>query len=120
MLLPPHVGVVYSTPTKLRVHRLQSAWTEHKKLHNPSIDGWHYCTRHGQGRSLYVLDFKWTGSLRPARIGPMRPVRWSPAAGRCCCDLLSLLPQRPGFIRSCAAGVVLRLLVVLPCLPAPQ
>lgn len=33
-----------------------------------------------QGRSLNMPDFKWTGDLRPARIGPMRPVsvegRW--------------------------------------------
>lgn len=31
-----------------------------------------------QGRSLNMPDFKWTGDLRPARIGPMRPVRRQP------------------------------------------
>jgi methionyl aminopeptidase len=53
----------------------KGSWTEHKKLHKPSaIEGWHYCTRRGQGRSLNMPDFKWTGDLRPARIGPMRPI----------------------------------------------
>lgn len=56
---------------------LQEAWGEHKKLHKPGLDGWHYCTRRGQGRSLNMPDFKWTGTLRPARIGPPRPVRWA-------------------------------------------
>lgn len=55
--------------------RLQEGWAEHKRLHKPSLDGWHYCTRRGQGRALNMPEFKWTGSLRPARIGPMRPVR---------------------------------------------
>ncbi|KAI7837907.1 hypothetical protein COHA_008288 [Chlorella ohadii] len=53
----------------------KGSWTEHKKLHKPSAtEGWHYCTRRGQGRSLNMPDFKWTGDLRPARIGPMRPI----------------------------------------------
>jgi len=53
----------------------KSSWAQHKKLHKPSaVDGWHYCTRRGQGRSLNMPDFKWTGDLRPARIGPMRAV----------------------------------------------
>lgn len=53
---------------------LQDAWAEHKQAHKPSINGWHYCTRRGQGRALNMPDFKWTGNLRPYRIGPMRPV----------------------------------------------
>ena len=53
----------------------KSSWTEHKKVHKPSaLEGWHYCTRRGQGRALNQPDFKWTGDLRPARIGPMRTV----------------------------------------------
>lgn len=52
----------------------KESWAEHKKLHKPSINGWHYCTRRGQGRSLNMPEFKWTGSLRPARIGPMREI----------------------------------------------
>lgn len=52
----------------------KASWAEHKKLHKPSIEGWHYCTRRGQGRALNMPDFKWTGDLRPARIGPMRHV----------------------------------------------
>ncbi|KAI3432398.1 hypothetical protein D9Q98_003954 [Chlorella vulgaris] len=53
----------------------KASWTEHKKVHKPSAThGWHYCTRHGQGRSLNMPDFKWTGDLRPARIAPMRPI----------------------------------------------
>lgn len=59
----------------------KASWTEHKKVHKPSAThGWHYCTRHGQGRSLNMPDFKWTGDLRPARIAPMRPVRLEPVA----------------------------------------
>ncbi|EFN52273.1 hypothetical protein CHLNCDRAFT_54612 [Chlorella variabilis] len=53
----------------------KASWAEHKKLHKPSAtEGWHYCTRRGQGRSLNMPDFKWTGELRPARIGPMRQI----------------------------------------------
>jgi methionyl aminopeptidase len=53
----------------------KASWAEHKKLHKPSTsEGWHYCTRRGQGRSLNIPEFKWTGDLRPARIGPMRHV----------------------------------------------
>ena len=67
----------------------KGSWAEHKKLHKPSaVDGWHYCTRRGQGRSLNMPDFKWTGDLRPARIGPMRPVSRREAAAVCvhaCC-----------------------------------
>jgi hypothetical protein len=46
----------------------------HPNLQPSATEGWHYCTRRGQGRSLNMPDFKWTGPLRPARIGPMRPV----------------------------------------------
>jgi methionyl aminopeptidase len=54
----------------------KGSWTVHKKVHKPSaLDGWHYCTRRGQGRALNQPDFKWTGDLRPARIGPMRTVK---------------------------------------------
>ncbi|KAL4434793.1 hypothetical protein ABPG77_005320 [Micractinium sp. CCAP 211/92] len=53
----------------------KESWAQHKKLHKPSAtEGWHYCTRRGAGRSLNMPDFKWTGDLRPARIGPMRPI----------------------------------------------
>jgi methionyl aminopeptidase len=52
----------------------KAAWADHKQLHKPSTEGWHYCTRRGQGRSLNRPDFHWTGALRPHRIGPMRPV----------------------------------------------
>eukprot|EP00887_Chlorella_sp_A99_P002173 scaffold21.g2173.t1 len=52
----------------------KAAWTEHKQLHKPSLSGWHYCTRRGAGRALYMPVFAWTGPLRPARIGPARPI----------------------------------------------
>jgi len=52
----------------------QESWAEHKLLHKPSTDGWHYCTRRGQSRALNMPEFKWTGSLRPHRIGPLRPI----------------------------------------------
>ena len=55
--------------------RPQADWVEHKKLHKPSLEGWHYCTRRGQDRSLAMPEFQWTGPLRPHRIGPMREVR---------------------------------------------
>lgn len=63
------------TITRLVPVRLQADWAAHKKLHKPSLDGWHYCTRRGEGRSLNMPEFKWTGTLRPHRIGPMREVR---------------------------------------------
>ena len=52
----------------------KAGWTEHKQVHKPGITGWHYCTRRGEGRALMMPDFKWTGTLRPNRIGPYRPV----------------------------------------------
>lgn len=52
----------------------QASWAEHKKLHRPGPDGWHYATRRGMGRSLTMPEFKYTGDLRPERIGPTRPV----------------------------------------------
>jgi len=52
----------------------KEAWSEHKQLHKPSINGWHYCTRRGQGRALNMPDYKWTGTLRPFRIGPYRAI----------------------------------------------
>lgn len=52
----------------------KESWGEHKQMHKPSINGWHYCTRRGQGRALNMPDFKWTGTLRPHRIGPYRVI----------------------------------------------
>ena len=52
----------------------KEGWAQHKQLHKPSINGWHYCTRRGEGRALMMPEFKWTGTLRPYRIGPYRPV----------------------------------------------
>lgn len=57
------------------LHRTQASWVDHKRLHRPGPDGWHYATRRGAGRSLTMPDFNWTGPLRPWRIGPMRSVR---------------------------------------------
>lgn len=53
---------------------IQASWADHKRQHRAGTDGWHYATRRGAGRSLTMPDFKWTGDLRPDRIGPMRPV----------------------------------------------
>lgn len=68
------VHIAYDAELNLLVCDLQEAWAEHKQLHKPSVTGWHYCIRKGQGRALNRPDFKWTGPLRPHRIGPYRPV----------------------------------------------
>ena len=65
------------TPAHLQTavpSRSQAGWASHKKNHKPSLDGWHFCTKRGQGRSLQMPPFAWTGELRPERIGPMRQV----------------------------------------------
>ncbi|KFM24263.1 Methionine aminopeptidase 1A [Auxenochlorella protothecoides] len=51
-----------------------ASWVDHKRLHRPGPDGWHYATRRGAGRSLTMPDFNWTGPLRPWRISPMRSI----------------------------------------------
>ena len=56
------------------VERLQKSWAEHKKIHRPGDHAWHYCIRRGESRALYRPEFKWTGSLRPYRIGPSREI----------------------------------------------
>lgn len=71
----------------------QEAWSDHKILHKPGKQGWHYCVRRGQGRSLYRPEFKWTGSLRPCRIGPTREVSFmggSDICSTCSADLCQI------------------------------
>jgi hypothetical protein len=58
---------------------IQAAWAEHKKVHTPAPDAWLYCTKGGKGRSMVMPDFKWTGSLRPWKVSPARPVSGSQA-----------------------------------------
>lgn len=53
---------------------LQEAWPIHKLQHKPCTDAWHFCIRRGAGRALYPPSFRWTGSLRPERIGPYRQI----------------------------------------------
>ena len=54
----------------------KEAWAQHKLLHKPTINGWHYCMQRGRSRSLTMPSFKWTGTLRPHRIGPYRQVQY--------------------------------------------
>jgi hypothetical protein len=64
---------------------VQAAWAEHKKVHTPGPDAWLYCIKRGKGRSMVMPDFNWTGSLRPGKISPARPVSGSQAWGVGCC-----------------------------------
>lgn len=56
---------------------LQAAWPEHKSVHKQAAAAaaWLYCTKRGKGRSAAMPMFDWTGSLRPAPIGPPRQAR---------------------------------------------
>ncbi|CAG9462337.1 unnamed protein product [Pedinophyceae sp. YPF-701] len=47
-------------------------WAAHKSKH--VTHGWLYCTNKGAGRAKVCPDFKWTGALRPHKIGPTREV----------------------------------------------
>eukprot|EP00803_Ostreobium_quekettii_P010502 evm.model.scf_63.11 EVM.evm.TU.scf_63.11 scf_63:93597-94787(+) len=58
--------------------RLQAGWSEHKKVHQTS-GAWLYCRRRGQDFSPQFPDFKWTGPLRPDRVGPPRLGRFQRA-----------------------------------------
>ena len=50
----------------------QDVWKEHKAVHRAGSHAWHYVTNRGAGRNIGRPKFKWTGSLRPARVGPER------------------------------------------------
>jgi len=47
-------------------------WQEHKKIHRPGPHAWHYVAKRGAARNVGRPSFKWTGSLRPHRVGPDR------------------------------------------------
>lgn len=52
----------------------KAAWAKHKTFHTPPADAWLYCTKRGKARSQTMPDFAWTGTLRPDKIGPKRPI----------------------------------------------